>query len=177
MIYFIQAGDGGPIKIGYVTHVDQIKTWQEGSPVPLKILTTFEGGLEVEAYLHSKFSRLKQHGKWFKVSQEILDFIKNSSLPLDLLEDKPGSTHKMMSNKLNQMLLKIKYQNRVGVDWQDIARELGMSTERLHKLRNEGFYGGLPWEQIQRLAKLLNMRSWELVRLAEEGCLPDDVDN
>jgi hypothetical protein len=83
----------------------------------------------------------------------------------------------MMFNKLNQLLLKIKYQNRVGVGWQDIARELEMSTERLHKLRNEGFYRGLSWEQIQRLAKLLNMRTWELVRLVEEGQGPDDMDS
>lgn len=177
MIYFIQAGDDGPIKIGYVANVDQIKSWQEGSPVPLRLLATLEGSLEVEAYLHSKFLRFRQQGKWFKGSKEIFDFIENSRLPYDLLEDKLNGHDKMMFNKLNQLLLKIKYQNRVGVGWQDIAHELEMSTERLHKLRNEGFYRGLSWEQIQRLAKLLNMRTWELVRLVEEGQGPDDMDS
>ena len=72
MIYFIQAGDEGLIKIGYAVHVDQsIKIWQEGSPVPLKLLATIDGSLEVEVYLHTKFSRLRQHGKWFKGSKEI----------------------------------------------------------------------------------------------------------
>lgn len=176
MIYFLQAGDNGPIKIGYVTSVDQIKSWQEGSPVPLKLLATLEGTLEVEAYLHSKFLRFRQHGKWFKGSQEILNFVQNSHLPYSLLEDKPNVNDKVTFNKLNQLLLKIKYQSQIGVEWQDIARELGMSTEKLHKLRTEGFYGGLPWEQIQRLAKLLNMRTWELVRLVEDGCGPEDPD-
>jgi hypothetical protein len=178
MIYFIQAGDDGLIKIGYTADVDQsIQTWQEGSPIPLNPLATIEGGLEAEVYLHSKFSRLKQHGKWFKVSKEIFDFIENPILPLGLLADKPSLNDKKRLGKLNQLLLKIKYQNRVGVEWQDIAREVGMSTDRLHKLRHEGFYGGLRWEQIQRLAKLINMSAWELVRLVEEGCLPGETDN
>lgn len=176
MIYFLQAGDDGPIKIGYTTSVDQIKSWQEGSPVPLKLLATFEGSLEVEAYLHSKFLRFRQHGKWFKRSQEILNFVQNSNLLHNLLEDKPTPSDKVTFNKLNQLLLKIKYQSQVGVEWQDIARELGMSTERLHKLRYEGFYGEVLWEQVQRLAKLLNMRTWELIRLVEEGCGPEDMD-
>lgn len=176
MIYFLQAGDDGPIKIGYTMSVDHIKSWQEGSPVPLKLLATLEGSLEVEAYLHSKFLRFRQQGKWFKGSQEILNFIQDSRLPHSLLEDKPTANGKVTFNKLNQLLLKIKYQNRVGVEWQDIAHELGMSTERLHKLRNEGFFGDMPWEQVQRLAKLLNMRTWELVRLVEEGQEPDEMD-
>ncbi len=176
MIYFLQAGDDGPIKIGYVADVDQIKMWQEGSPVPLKLLTTFAGTVEVAVYLQSKFLRFRQQEQWFKVSQEIFDFIEKPILPFDLLARKPSANDKKVLGKLNQLLLKIKYQNRMEVEWQDIARELGMSTEKLHKLRHEGFYEGLRWEQIHHLAKLLNIRTWELVRLVEEGRLPADID-
>jgi hypothetical protein len=178
MIYFIQAGDDGPIKIGYAANVDQsITKWQGGSPVPLRLLTTLDGSLGVEVYLQAKFLHLRQSRKWFKVSQEILDFIENPLLPTDLLANQPSTYDKKILTKLNQFLLRIKYQSRVGVEWQDIAGELGITTERLHKLRYEGFYEELHWEQIQRLAKLLTMRSWELVRLVEEDQLPDEIDS
>jgi hypothetical protein len=177
MIYFIQAGDDGLIKIGYAADVDQsLKTWQEGSPVPLKLLASLNGSLEAEAYLHAKFSRLRQHGKWFKPSKEIFDFIEKPLFPAGLLADKPNPNSKKVLNTLNQLLLKIKYQNRIEVEWQDMARELGMSTDKLYRLRYEGFYGELCWEQIQRLAKFLNIGTWKLVRLVEEGYPLDETD-
>jgi len=55
------------------------------------------------------------------------------------------------------------------LNWQDIATELGVSNETLRKLRFEGFYDGLRWEQIQRLAYLLGMQTWELVKVVEES--------
>lgn len=71
--------------------------------------------------------------------------------------------------KINELLLKLKYYNGHKLNWQDIADQIGMSTETLRKLRFEGFYPGLRWEQIQKLAELLDMKAWELVKLVEES--------
>lgn len=71
--------------------------------------------------------------------------------------------------KLNELLLKVKYHQGSRLNWQDIATELGVSNETLRKLRFEGFYDGLRWEQIQRLADLLGMQTWELVKVVEES--------
>ena len=88
MIYFIQAGNDGPIRIGYAAKVGhRIKMLQRRSPVPLRLLATIDGSVELEAYLHNRFWHLRQHGKWFKADQEILDFIENPILPSGLLAD------------------------------------------------------------------------------------------
>lgn len=71
--------------------------------------------------------------------------------------------------KINELLLKVKYGQERRLNWQDIAAELGISSETLRKLRFEGFYAGLRWEQIQRLADLLGMQTWELVKVVEES--------
>ncbi len=71
--------------------------------------------------------------------------------------------------KINELLLKTKYQNGKIINWQEIADEIGVSTETLRRLRLEGFYDGLRWVHIQRLAKFLGMKAWELVKIIEEN--------
>jgi hypothetical protein len=75
--------------------------------------------------------------------------------------------------KINELLLQVKYHQRGRMNWQDIAGEIGVSIETLRKLRFEGFYDGLRWEQIQRLAGLLGMQTWELVKVVEESVEPE----
>jgi hypothetical protein len=90
MIYFIQAGNDGPIRIGYAANVEhRIRMLQRRSPIPLRLMTVIGGSIEVEAYLHNRFWHLRQHGKWFKADQEILVFIETPVLPPDLLADEP----------------------------------------------------------------------------------------
>jgi hypothetical protein len=76
MIYFIQAIDGGLIKIGLTSRpsirLSQIQVW---SPIILRILATMDGDSNVEVALHDRFRRHRRHGEWFDPDPEILDLI------------------------------------------------------------------------------------------------------
>ena len=61
MVYFIQAGKDGPIKIGYTANdvKNRLLTLQPSSPYPLTILGVMEGDVELEKNIHKKFKRFR----------------------------------------------------------------------------------------------------------------------
>ena len=73
-VYFVQALDGGPIKVGVAKDVQRrIKELQCACPVPLRLLGIVEkGGLRKERELHQRFAASRLHGEWFEESHEIL---------------------------------------------------------------------------------------------------------
>jgi len=76
-IYYIQPSNGGPIKIGYTSKpVEQrIAELQTGCPDKLVLLHTEQGTLDDEAAIHSKFSKHRVNGEWFRPSPELLKHI------------------------------------------------------------------------------------------------------
>lgn len=80
MIYFIQCGENGLIKIGYSYSPEKrLSELQTGSPIPLKILTTIPGDIDSEFKLHKQFDDFRANGEWFYPVKPVLDFIKLSS--------------------------------------------------------------------------------------------------
>lgn len=73
MIYFIQAGEGGPVKIGYTENpVDaRLATLQTGAHEKLTLLTCLPGGMAVERWLHTALSHLRVRGEWFRPDGEL----------------------------------------------------------------------------------------------------------
>lgn len=77
MIYFVQGGNDGPIKIGY-THNDidaRLSNFQVGSPEPLTLVASAPGGRHTERAIHIRFDHLRLHGEWFEPETELLDYI------------------------------------------------------------------------------------------------------
>lgn len=79
IVYFLSGGD--LIKIGFTANTANVRaaSVQTMSPVPLKILGTLLGDLNLERVLHAKFSHLRSHGEWFRAEQELVDFIAKES--------------------------------------------------------------------------------------------------
>lgn len=89
MIYFVQCGKNGPIKIGYTGEDDdsreinfknvnnRIKAMQVGCPYELKLLWAVCGGIDYEADLHEKWTHENIRGEWFRPSRKLLSFIEN----------------------------------------------------------------------------------------------------
>lgn len=76
MIYFIQSGDNGHVKIGYTTNFEsRLKHLQTGCPETLKILATIKGGEDIERQLHNRFRQYQYRNEWFEPHPELLDFI------------------------------------------------------------------------------------------------------
>lgn len=76
-VYFIQCGDGGPIKIGYTDgDVERRRcNLQSGSPYPLALLGTMPGGAKKEVELHQQFANARFRGEWFWPVVELREFI------------------------------------------------------------------------------------------------------
>lgn len=78
MIYFIQAVDGGPVKIGWAKNLDKrIAEIQRMSPSQLCILNTFDSSKEDERLLHKYFKCIRLYGEWFEPTDELLAFVQN----------------------------------------------------------------------------------------------------
>jgi hypothetical protein len=68
MIYFIQAGSRGLVKIGFSGgHPRQrMACLQIGSPVKLRLIGMSPGNQKDEAEWHRRFAHLREHGEWFR---------------------------------------------------------------------------------------------------------------
>ena len=88
MIYFIQSGKNGPIKIGYTTDnpKGRIRSLQVGNHKQLYLLATRKGELNDERKIHRMFRRDKLRGEWFESSHDLKTFIRNEGKILNFRE-------------------------------------------------------------------------------------------
>ena len=85
VVYFLQEGDVGPIKIGFTTDLTgRIKTLQTSNSKQLNLILDIPGNKDIESFLHKKFIRdkVKEGGgdEWYHPSFELTNFIKNEYL-------------------------------------------------------------------------------------------------
>lgn len=80
-VYFIQAGEAGPIKIGWTKSVPaRFSALQAGNAEPLRLLAVLPGRISYERALHSRFAGLLIRGEWFRPDKGLLAFIREASL-------------------------------------------------------------------------------------------------
>lgn len=73
LTYFIQAVEGGPIKIGQSANPMRRRTnLQIGYPSVLRILAVTR---EAESLIHERFNSLRLRGEWFQPHPELVAFI------------------------------------------------------------------------------------------------------
>jgi hypothetical protein len=75
-LYFIQCGDGGPIKIGVsFDPFVRLRTLQTAAPYPLQLLHSSGPLLDApgyEARLHKRYAAIRLHGEWFLPADSLL---------------------------------------------------------------------------------------------------------
>jgi len=72
MIYFIQIGTSGPIKIGRSDNVyRRLKGLQGANPQELRLL----GVIPEELELHCEFADIRMRGEWFECDDRLLQLI------------------------------------------------------------------------------------------------------
>lgn len=91
MIYFVQAIEGGTIKIGTTIRLSEQLKQLGANHGPLKILAVMDGGIVEERALHEKFISSWLDGEWFNPDQELLDFIASEGKPWDGTDEVPGT--------------------------------------------------------------------------------------
>lgn len=81
MIYFIQDGDDGPIKIGYSSEVEKrVQALVTSSHKNLKILFAMGGDMDKEKELHDLFDFAHKKGEWFWPVKSLVAFIESCNL-------------------------------------------------------------------------------------------------
>jgi hypothetical protein len=72
-VYFIRAGEDGPIKIGSADIVHaRVKLLQTGNHLELVLLRTIDGDHTLERYLHRHFAAQRIRGEWFTFHPDML---------------------------------------------------------------------------------------------------------
>ncbi|MFJ9690356.1 GIY-YIG nuclease family protein [Streptomyces bacillaris] len=75
-VYVIGSPGSHFVKIGFSkTPQKRLSTLQIGSPVPLTLLATFEGGRDLETSLHRHFASRRRHGEWFELGANPLEAV------------------------------------------------------------------------------------------------------
>lgn len=73
-VYAIREARGGRVKIGRSESPEgRLKTLRTGSPDPLHLIWTTEGGTPLEQFLHGYFADRHVHGEWFGFAQVATD--------------------------------------------------------------------------------------------------------
>jgi transcriptional regulator of acetoin/glycerol metabolism len=76
MIYFIQQGIDGPVKIGFTENIEKrISSLQTASPHKLRLIGSIDGDAEKERQLHNFFSAYRLAGEWFSPDRTMFDYI------------------------------------------------------------------------------------------------------
>jgi hypothetical protein len=87
IVYFIQAVDGGPIKIGHaVNPIARLRELQTAHHKELRILAVMDGGIAKEKEIHDIFADSRVRGEWFKGTRMLIGWIKrNATITCDSL--------------------------------------------------------------------------------------------
>ncbi len=71
-VYFIQAGENGPVKIGHASSMDRrFNSLQVGHYEILHLIRTIDGNESHERWLHHHFREHHIRGEWFGYSAEM----------------------------------------------------------------------------------------------------------
>lgn len=88
MIYFVQQGNSGPIKVGFVDASGPVRGMRErlsglqvGNPNPLVCLATIEGSEAEEEALQSRLKPWHIRGEWFQPAPKLLSLIVEQGTP------------------------------------------------------------------------------------------------
>jgi len=90
-IYFVQAGEDGPIKIGYSVDIKRrISELATASPYPLRLLGYMRGDGVRESEIQNSFARYRIHGEWFFPSWRLKKLIHQEAVQCDFDEGVDG---------------------------------------------------------------------------------------
>ncbi len=72
-VYFVQAGEAGPVKIGWAINAQsRVAYLQTAHYEPLRVIRVWDGDRIHENWFHNRFRTQRMRGEWFRFSQEML---------------------------------------------------------------------------------------------------------
>ena len=77
LVYFLQLGDGGPIKVGVaVNPLTRMANIQAGSSVPVFLRGVVPGSYDKEREIHQHLAGHRIRGEWFTPAPEVLVYVR-----------------------------------------------------------------------------------------------------
>jgi hypothetical protein len=145
MIYFLQSGIDGPIKIGTTAGKSRVKELQTYCPYPARLIATIDGGRSIERRIHLALRGDRSNGEWFKPTNQVvrLAFAAQQSSEdaiaclTELEQERLAETEALVSfEQLVRLLLaasleKLVQEHSVGA----VAKAICLSDDALLKLR------------------------------------------
>lgn len=123
-VYFIQAGENGPVKIGRSRDVlGRVRTLQTAHPQPLSVLRVIDGDRTVERWLHDQFAPFHERGEWFRFVPDMLLLAPPAEQPTPCYQIQADSTRALVVDAVRAFLQK------TGTS----AREFGIDAVSDHK--------------------------------------------
>lgn len=146
MIYFVQAGVDGPVKIGRAADINKrMSGLQTGSAESLTLLREVAGGVLVEKWLHKKFHEHAIRGEWFMFAPEMLTI----AVP-EALQDADGDCRKDQQLPPKGIAPEMERWGRL-----QHAYEKGIALIEQAPTSDEAFRAAIAWnEEIRRLEDL-----------------------
>jgi hypothetical protein len=91
MIYYIQRGADGPIKVGFSDDPKRrLHELQTGSGEPLRILAVIPGDRALEQEIHRRLQGCQGVGEWFKPSASELEYLQRlMNVQYEVIDDHP----------------------------------------------------------------------------------------
>ena len=129
-VYFIQAGAGGPIKIGYTSNAPQKRMVkiQTDCPWAVRLLGAVEGTEADEKAFHDRFAHLRNRGEWFDPCTELTFAIE------EILASGNRYTPRGRQPKHDHPLCKYRAQTKISLDV--IANQLGLAKGTLSRIES-----------------------------------------
>lgn len=84
-VYFVRAGEAGPVKIGASSNVSaRLRTLQISNFVELKVLRVLPGTKSTESWLHYHYKDRRIKGEWYEFSECMLTLIPPDDVDIPL---------------------------------------------------------------------------------------------
>jgi DNA-binding transcriptional regulator YdaS (Cro superfamily) len=75
-VYFVRAGEDGPVKIGHAKHpASRLRELQAGCFEKFNVLRVIEGDVLSEKFLHRHFKAQRVRGEWFRFHADMLTIV------------------------------------------------------------------------------------------------------
>lgn len=149
MVYFLQTDHY--VKIGFSeTPQKRISSIQVSLPTKLRVLMIIKGGRKLEKQLHKRFAHLRSNGEWFKINEEIEDYLaemEDQDLKWDFGYGDP---------KKNELMPVRRHRIDCGLTLQDLGDRLGITRQGAHNLEQSANQGTISLNKMRELAEAMD---------------------
>lgn len=151
-VYMIQAGENGPVKIGYSAEPDRrLMELQVAHWTTLTLVRLLEGGEADEGALHSRFNHLRLRGDWHSYSTELFGDVGLVDVPIGRLHDLPPLSF-VATLPIGKRVAIARH--RLGLSQRELAEMTGVSASAVAQWETE--MGGIRSDRLVALATALH---------------------